>query len=402
MRKPNYRMSIILTVFVCIGGDVLAYSGDGDGSPENPYQISTVEDWQELMACPNDWSGSFILTADINLAGVALAPIGNESTQFTGVFDGNDNIISNAIIRPGSDKVGLFGYIGAGSQIRNLGVEDVNIYGDTDVGGLVGKNSSGTLTSCYATGSVSGLAEVGGLVGSNIYGTLISCYAACSVSKTFDYSFDFGGLVGVNCHGTLTDCHATGPVEGGFEAGGLVGSSNQHSSLTSCYATGSVSAEIDVGGLVGVTDLSCTITFCYATGSVNGYAGLTAGGLVGSNKDSSLICCYSTGLVNPQSQGSSAGGLVGAHISGAITDCFWDIETSGIETSAGGTGKTTAEMKTLSTFTSAGWDFVEIWGIGENQTYPYLRTDSAGDLNHNKKVDFSDFAILAEHWLDGI
>jgi hypothetical protein len=55
----------------------------------------------------------------------------------------------------------------------------------------------------------------------------------------------------------------------------------------------------------------------------------------------------------------------------------------------------------MSTFTDAGWDFVEIWGIGENQTYPFLRTEPAGDSNHDKKVDLLDLAILASHWLQG-
>jgi hypothetical protein len=57
-------------------------------------------------------------------------------------------------------------------------------------------------------------------------------------------------------------------------------------------------------------------------------------------------------------------------------------------------------MKTMSTFTDAGWNFVEIWGIGENQTYPFLPTDPAGDSNHDRKVDFVDLAILASHWLE--
>ena len=33
-----------------------------------------------------------------------------------------------------------------------------------------------------------------------------------------------------------------------------------------------------------------------------------------------------------------------------------------------------AQMKTLSTFTSAGWDFVNVWGINSGHTYPYLLT----------------------------
>ena len=57
-------------------------------------------------------------------------------------------------------------------------------------------------------------------------------------------------------------------------------------------------------------------------------------------------------------------------------------------------------MKKESTFTD--WDFVEVWGIGENQTYPYLRVYPAGDLNHDHSVTFIDFAIFADHWLAGV
>jgi hypothetical protein len=65
-------------------------------------------------------------------------------------------------------------------------------------------------------------------------------------------------------------------------------------------------------------------------------------------------------------------------------------------------GKSTADMHAESTFTAAGWDFVEVWGIGEGQTYPFLRTHPAGDLNHSGLVDWRDLAILAGHWLEGL
>jgi hypothetical protein len=83
-----------------------------------------------------------------------------------------------------------------------------------------------------------------------------------------------------------------------------------------------------------------------------------------------------------------------------VVDSFWDIETSGQLTSAGGIPKTTAEMKTMSMFTEAGWDFVEVWGIGEGQTYPYLRFAPAGDFNYDKMIDLFDLAILSSHWLE--
>ena len=60
---------------------------------------------------------------------------------------------------------------------------------------------------------------------------------------------------------------------------------------------------------------------------------------------------------------------------------LWDIITSGLNTSEGGKGKTTAEMQLTGTFLDAGWDFVDetingiedIWSILEGQDYPRLR-----------------------------
>jgi len=68
------------------------------------------------------------------------------------------------------------------------------------------------------------------------------------------------------------------------------------------------------------------------------------------------------------------GGLFGySHIKERIIASFWDINTTGQITSAGGTGKTTDEMKNKTTFTSAGWDFTNIWDIWEGRTYPFFK-----------------------------
>jgi hypothetical protein len=175
-----------------------------------------------------------------------------------------------------------------------------------------------------------------------------------------------GGLVGFNL-GTITDCYSTDSITGYGVVGGLVGHNERPGTITNCYSTGNVMGTQAIGGLVGFNH--GMITNCYSTGSVSG-----------------------TTLV---------GGMIGSDYVGKVETSFWDIETSGEPNSAGGTPKTTSEMKTRSTFTDAGWDFVEIWGIGENQTYPYLRFAPAGDFNYDKKVDLFDLAILASHWLEG-
>jgi hypothetical protein len=66
-----------------------------------------------------------------------------------------------------------------------------------------------------------------------------------------------------------------------------------------------------------------------------------------------------------------------------VTDSFWDIETSGQTSSAGGTGKNTTEMQDIATFTGADWNIIAvansstrnpsyIWNIVDNVTYPFL------------------------------
>jgi len=147
------------------------------------------------------------------------------------------------------------------------------------------------------------------------------------------------------------------------------------SSVSGSYATGSVTRagtgdDKDVGGLVGSNN-SGSISNCYATGAV---AGGNAGGLVGVNAGT-VTNCYSTGTVT----GDSTGGLVQAN-TGTVSNSFWDTQTSDETSSAGGDGKTTAEMKTLTTFTNAGWSITEscsstaIWGLcaTRNSGYPYL------------------------------
>ena len=156
--------------------------------------------------------------------------------------------------------------------------------------------------------------------------------------------------------------------------GGIVG--NNRGAVNQCYSIGSVSGNSIVGGLAGL-NWNGRIVTCYSTGTVTGDS--RVGGLVGSNDVGAVIDCYSTGAVSGISS-VGVGGLVGNSYRGSINASFWDIETSGQATSKGGTGKTTAEMQTASTFIDAGWDFVDettngtedIWWILEGQDYPRL------------------------------
>jgi len=235
--------------------------------------------------------------------------------------------------------------------IANLGVTNVNITGYDFVGGLVGYNRGGsTVSNCYSTGNV---------LGGHWY---------------------TGGLAGAN-ESTVTKSYSTATVSGSIQVGGLVGNLSGPSPVISyCYSTGNVSGSgFHTGGLVGISHGgSCTISNSYSRGNVTNSGGTEyVGAFCGSNNDSDLIeYCYSTGSVFYGTGSATDNGFVGYNnSSGTYTNNFWDSELSNQSTATGATAKTTAEMKTLSTFTAAGWDFTTpIWRIDgtNNDGYPYL------------------------------
>ena len=351
------------------------FSGGG-GSLADPYLISTAADMQTLSANSVHWSKHFKLTADLDLFGVAMTPIGTPGTPFSGTFDGNGQTISNLTIDLlAVDFVGLFGAVNNAfdpNTIINLGLIDPDMTGNAIVGALAGWLANGTLSGCFAEGGivngstvVDGL--VGGLVGWNQFGTILDSYAIVtvngnsgvgglvgrnggSISNSYaagavSGTSNVGGLVGENNNSTISESYASGPVHGtGNNVGGLVGSNNSeintcyatgavtgtgsrvgglvgtnNSEINTCYATGQVSGVDHVGGLAGYNEFNATISESYASGPVHG-AGNNVGGLVGiTGFNATIIKSYATGPVH--GTGNNIGGLVGRHV-GAIINCY--------------------------------------------------------------------------------
>jgi len=444
----SFGIILVLASAGVVSASLVIIFAGGDGSIGNPYQISTCVDLQDMK---NNLSANYILVNDVDCSdtinwngGAGFEPVGTPTivSRFTGTFDGQNHTITGLFINRGNNSVGLFGYITASASISNVGLEDVNIIGHRDVGGLVGFNQEGTITNSYATGSVSGREIVGGLVGQN-WGTIINSYAnGSSFSSTMtigglvgdnsgfidnsystgivfggggfigtmgglvgdnsgfiDNSYSTGsvfgrevtgGLVGATSGGTITNSYSTGIVSGGGFVGGLVGATSG-GTITNSYSTGSVSGSDSVGGLVGYNN--GTITNSYSNGSVFGF-GSFVGGLVGQNYLGTIINSYSTGSVF--GFGSFfVGGLVGYN-NGTITNSYWDTQTSGQSTSDGGVGKTTAQMMQQTTF--VGWDFVDVWGIFEGLSYPFLlwQTPLVVDSDGDGILDVDDSCPLED------
>ena len=340
----------ILIVFLLAGSACAGTYSGGTGEPNSPYRIGTPNDLNDIGNHLEDWGSHFVMVNDINLAeytGTQFNIIGSSyPDSFTGVFDGSGHRIFNFNYETNSgNNIGLFGSVyGIDCEIKNLAFENPNVRALTSdyVGVLAGYNS-GKISDCLVTGGV-------------VYG-----------------NHSVGGLVGVS-QGTLSRVYASVLVNGDLFVGGLAGEVI-FASIYDSYSAGTCRGDAAIGGLAGFVN-GPEVLNCYSVAVVDGNTAV--GSLTGLSHCTAYHECFFNELVNPDvnAVGEWLGQDPNAH------------------------AKNTVQMQQRSTFTNVGWDFVEVWDIGEKQTYPFLRVYPAGDIDHDDRVNFFDFAIIASHWLE--
>jgi hypothetical protein len=418
---------------VMYGYQAYAQFSGGTGSLQNPYIITNVTQLQEIQQISG--IAHFRLGSDIDASATSAWNNGagfNPISWFNGSLDGNGYTISNLYInRGGTNNVALFISSGSDAVFQNIVFANANITGSsrvaalvgtlagtaTDitvvgtisgvnilgavagqldggsitncqvtavmngaqqyVGGVVGVNNQGSVNNASSSGTVNGTTDVGGLVGHNIgiTATISNSHSTAAVNG----STNVGGLVGLNSEGTIERTYSSGVVTGSTNIGGLVGFSGSSSNavIRLSYSTSNVNPSSgggnrnQFGGLVGALQ-GGRVENCFARGAVNGNN--RVGGLVGDMTSGAFVTnSFSTGAVNPSA--GQSGGLVGRSQQSSASNSFWDVQTSGWTTSPEGSGRTTNQMKTQSTFLNAGWDFDNIWVMDPavNDGYPYLR-----------------------------
>lgn len=382
------------------------YSG-GDGSAGYPYRIATAEDLNDIGAHPEDWDKHFEMIADIDLGsytGDSFNVIGTASEPFFGVFDGNNHKIYNFDYESQGDGcVGLFGTVGDEEKFPLPGegplvdlqpvIENIRLVSPTVSGScggsLIAFLERGSCLNCYATDvNVTVLSSGGGLIGGvTDPNSVMNCFVSGKVSG----GDLVGGFTG-SLSGGVNRCAAVCDVVGYNRVGGLIG----HSAGTGvhyCYSRSNVTGNEDVGGLTGSSGWG-TIDDCYSVGSV--YGNSRVGGLSGDLYECDVLRCYAACEIT-----NVGGGLVGRGTDSSVSASFWDVEVSGKTGSAAGTGKTTEQMQMMSTYTDAGWDFVDNWDICEGTNYPRLIWQiPAWDFLCPDGVDGIDYAYLSGHWQD--
>ncbi len=316
---------------------------------------------------------------------------------------------------------------------------------DVGCGGLIGRyDDNDTVSDCSSSCTVKAETDlgyhsyIGGLFGECFGAQVTNCTAAGLVTAECDggsVNLGAGGFVGNGAGASLYDgCIATGDVvvkvntTGDIWVGGFAGVSTASADFETCFAYGdatfssATATNAYVGGFAGQTSedhdqcgaegdvenasTDATVNFsggfagsstadinnCYARGKVCedgiGHAGANIGGFFGYYNTGTIDDCYSSGAVYATGAPTNGGGFMGVDAGGTETNCFWDMDTSGWTTSAGDeTGEDTADMKTESTFTDAGWDFDAVW-----QLPTFTRAPGSGVTVWFSEVsDYEDF-----------
>ncbi|WP_217572145.1 MBG domain-containing protein [Mesorhizobium sp. GbtcB19] len=281
----------------------------------NGQSYTLIYDVNGLQAINNGLGGRYALantidaSATYNWNGVkGFIPLGtdgntnilNGGNGFNGTFDGLGNTIDNLRSTPGgANYAGLFGYIGGGGAVRNVGLVDASVMASYETGAIAGWNK-GSISGVWASGQIHGAGSTGGLVGQND-GSITRSFSTVGVNARDDNSV--GGLVGSNTSsGTISQSYAYGWVLGSRFVGGLVGLNL--GSISDAYSTGPASGvlgALEVGGLVGLN---------YGT-VTNGAFDMTTSGLsnaFGSGSNAGSVI----GLTTADFQNGTANGLSAA------------------------------------------------------------------------------------------
>ena len=422
-----------IVIFVLTHG-YYGFEGAFDGQGYEIRDLFINRPGEDHVGLFGDVGGVIMNTGVVNVTATGTNYVG-------GLVGDNYGTVSNSYSTgsvTGNDYVG--GLVGINGGPVSNSYSTGSVTGNENVGGLVGWNF-GSVSNSYSTGSVTGNENVGGLVGqnwetvSNSYynydEVLINGENIITIGALFDEDFeewlandkfldvnerlsqedgyyminnvsDFQQLLAFGQDDSLrfrlkddldlgTETNFYIPYLAGEFDGNGHKISNLSFNLDFVYNVGlfgylapggkvsqvgvenvNITGMLFVGGLVGKN--TGTVSNSYFTGSVTGH--YMVGGLVGGN-GGTVSNSYSIGNV---SGNISVGGLVGGGSSDTVSNSFWDTETSGQATSAGGTGKTTAQMKYIATFSA--WDIIAVtsgqtnpaytWNIVDGQTYPFL------------------------------
>lgn len=264
------NLSVALTPSTAWDGETRDEKPSGEGTEAAPYEIENGEQLAWLADKVNNASSVtklyVELTDDIDLGNQLWTPIGKDSHEFTGCFDGQGHTVSGLKVEGVADA-GLFG-VAKAATIKNVVVQG-SVTGIDNAAGILAKakNEACTIENCGNEADVTASKYAGGILGRI-------------------------GTYGVSC--AISGCYNTGTIVNtgnGNYAAGIIGYDYGVTPVTDCYNTGAVASSSGyAGGIRGnLSSAVGTITRCYNTGAVTGK---TPGAIAPSSSNVLKNCYY--------------------------------------------------------------------------------------------------------------
>lgn len=346
--------------------DFITPFSSGSGSIVDPYLLTSVTEWNQIIQNPRYMHLNFKLSNDLDFASGSFQQIGGELAPFTGQFDGDSNTLFNIVNNvPSLNQVGVFGILAANGLISNLRISNISISGFRDVGGLVGLVDASRVENVIISGgSVTAASDnCGGVVGRVTKADVFKVGSNLNVTGA---SF-VGGVVGYIFASTISESYSKGSILGVNQVGGVVGKL-EFASFINNYSRGNVtSSGAKAGGLIG--ESTSNIYSSYTSATVLGVA--EVGGAVGAAGGILFEDVFTTSSVTGANGSSEVGVLLGSSTTPTFSNVRYWSGAACDSTGAGGACNTTGAVgvATESDFqlsTNAplsAWDFATIWEV---------------------------------------
>ena len=368
-------MKRIITLFflsLCVYVANAQFSGNGSGTAESPYLITTALNVEEIRNFQGVAGVQFRLMNDIDMSELVEDTYGdvgwNPIPDFQGELDGNGFTISGLFInRPTVERVGFF------SGLNNAYIHDLiliysgDIIGSEYVGGLCAYGSS-NIERCMikankilgASGSV-----VGGLIGYRTNNLKIN---ECVV--------DISHIEGSICGGVSGQNYSNAHLENNRVNATIIG--NKPTSNNRIYLggitgnAGVINNNLFEGKIISYNE---NLDYCFIGGIV---------GNVSNSVYSNVSICDSIVLKETHDCGRIAGSLTSNYLSDPTAtnanraynktvikignECSYATDSKKNGLSVGN-----ILLKNANMYKSMGWDMDDVWSIDEGNSYPRLK-----------------------------
>lgn len=365
-KKMTLRRLLSLITTSAMLLSLLSITANAESTTVDQISISSAEELTALFAA--DFStvsdAHIVLTQDIDMSGTAaVAPLGMNSDgtiiAFTGTFDGQGHAIRNLTVNATTndedvvDCTGFFGYVGEEATITHLGLNNITVSGNRNVGGLAGC-LTGSIEACYVTGTISGVSKVGGMAGILHGASVNNCWLDVSVTASGN---TVGGLFGD------ANFNLRGPKADGSP---LIARSTAAMNVTNTLILGSVSGKGKVGGMLG--DLGNSLTS--PLGSFDGNAVWVSSIAYTNDNYVGPVCGWWSDANYLDAAGNQNFYCSDLMINGANAS-FSDTHVNIFAPATGSILGLQATYENKST--GLGWDFVNTWVWSHELGHPILR-----------------------------